>query len=225
MKRIITIIFIVFAAVHSYAQENETVMLDENYLEDQIYFSFNYGILTNKPTDFLQKGFSGGLSLGFIKDIPINSNRNFGFGLGLGYGFSTYIQNLKITSFNGVESFSLAENYRTNKLNVNFIEMPFEIRWRTSTVEKYKFWRVYSGIKLSYLLSSKSKYESDLETIEIKNLNSISKFKYGLTLSVGYSTWNINIYYSLSPLFKDSILNGSEIDINEFKVGLIFYIM
>ena len=103
--------------------------------------------------------------------------------------------------------------------------MPFEIRWRTSTAEKYKFWRVYSGIKLSYLLSSKAKYESDTEAIEVKNLNSIAKFNYGLTLSAGYSTWNINVYYSLLPLFKSGNLNGSEIDINEFKVGLIFYIM
>lgn len=225
MKKILTIIFIVCAFAQSFSQDNGNMVLDENYLEDQLYLTLNYGILNNKPNDFLQNGFSGGLSMGFIKDIPLNSNRNFGLGIGLGYGFSTYIQNLKISPANGIETFSLAENYNTNKLNVNFVEVPFEIRWRTSTAEKYKFWRVYSGIKLSYLLSSKAKYESDTEAIEIKNLNSIAKFNYGLTLSAGYSTWNINVYYSLLPLFKSGNLNGSEIDINEFKVGLIFYIM
>lgn len=225
MKKIISILFIVCALVKSHSQEQLNTNLDEKYLEDQLYLSLNYAILTNKPAGLVQNGFSSGISLGFIKDIPINANRNLGFGLGLGYGFSSYIQNLKIDIANGVELFSLAENYNSNKLNFSFVEIPIEFRWRTSTVEKYKFWRIYSGVKLAYVLASKSTYVTDIQTLAIKNITSIAKFRYGLTLSAGYSTWNINFYYSLSPLFKNTTLNGKEVDSKEFKVGIIFYVM
>ena len=70
MKKILTIIFIVCAFAQSFSQENGNMVLNENYLEDQLYLTLNYGILNNKPNDFLQNGFSGGLSMGFIKDIP-----------------------------------------------------------------------------------------------------------------------------------------------------------
>jgi hypothetical protein len=41
-----------------------------------------------------------------------------------------------------------------NKFTV--IRVPLEFRWRSSTFESYKFWRIYGGVKFSYLLYDKS---------------------------------------------------------------------
>ena len=58
------------------------------------------------------------------------------------------------------------------------------------------------------------------------NLSGLNPWQYGLTMSVGYNTWNGYIYYGLNPIF-DSISSTSaqSIDMNALKIGLIFYLL
>ena len=225
LKKII-ILFLLCCVSLLQAQTKIDSVDTPSYLEDQIYLSLTYNGLMNSPKAVSQNGFSGGISAGFIKDIPFNLNDNFGIGIGLGYGYNAYIQNIKITNENNVTIFSLAEDYKTNWLRLHTIELPFEIRWRNSTLEKYKFWRIYTGIKTSYIFTSKSKFTDFESTLITKNIKQVNKLQYGIIFSAGYSTWNLYIYYGLSPLFKNSSLNNSEaLKLNDFKVGLKFYIM
>ena len=71
-----------------------------------------------------------------------------------------------------------------------------------------------------------SKYVSNTERIVFVNKD-IRDFQYGLTLNVGYNTFNIHIYYALSSLFNDGIIvqSGEAIEYKPLKVGLIFYIL
>lgn len=196
-----------------------------SYLEDQIYLSLTYNYLKNKPSSISQNGFSSGISLGFIKDIPFNKENNIGLGLGLGYGYNVFIQNLKISEVNNILEYELATDFKTNWLRFHSIELPLEIRWRNSTLEKYKFWRIYTGIKASYIVTSKSKF-NDFETvIKVKNISNINRFQYGITLAAGYSTWNLFIYYGLNPIFNDVIFENQLLKMKDIKVGLQFYIM
>ena len=157
MRKLVLLFVFVFAAIIGNAQSTE----GSKYLEDQLYLTLSYDILTNAPKAFDHNGFSGSFSTGFIKDIPVNESRNFGFGLGLGYGYSAFIQNMKIESNNGNITFEPIDSYKKNWLKEHKLEMPIEIRFRGSTPNKYKFWRVYTGIKLSYVLASKSKFENE----------------------------------------------------------------
>jgi len=218
------IIFFLFYVFKLNAQENSTTT-NLNYLEDQIYVSLTYNILNNKPAFISQKGFSGGLSIGFIKDIPINKQRNIGFGIGLGYAYNAYIQNLKITRNNQTTLFEIAQNYKINRFTTNAIELPIEFRWRNSTPEKYRFWRVYGGIKFAYLFSANTKYVNLNETITTKNIPEFNKFQYGLIIAAGYSTWNLYVYYGLKPTFKNVQFNSEELNFTDFNIGLKFYIM
>jgi hypothetical protein len=222
-KYIFLICFLV--GFHKIQAQIEKDSIDINYLEDQIYLSLSYNILFNKSTNIAQNGFSGGFSTGFIKDIPFNNDRNIGLGIGLGYSYNAYIQNLKITRQNHITSFSIAENYNTNRFGISTVELPIEFRWRTSTPTKYKFWRIYGGFKFLYVLTSKSKYSDTNSTIVTKNIPEINRLQYGLIISSGYSNWNIHLYYGLKPLFKDVIFDGSKLNLKEFNVGLKFYIM
>jgi hypothetical protein len=222
LKKILFII-IVANSLFTFSQLKEEK--EGYYLEDQIYLKISYNLLDKLPKNISQSGFSNSFSLGFIRDFPINKQRNFGFGLGVGYGFETYFHNLKITDINNTTQFEyFNENFDSNKLKINQLEVPFEVRWRTSTVEKYKFWRIYSGIKVNYIFISKSVFNINEKQV-YKNINALNKIQYGLTVAAGYGTFNFFIYYGLSPLFKDANLNGEKIEIKEIKFGLQFYIL
>ncbi|WP_372793360.1 porin family protein [Lutibacter sp.] len=219
---IIIIFFFLFNNLN--AQVNKDT-LDLRYLEDQIYLSLTYNILINKPSMIAQHGFSGGVSIGFIKDIPFNENRNFGLGIGLGYVYNSYTQNLKISKENQITVFEAAQDYNTNRFGINALEIPIEIRWRNSTPQKYKFWRIYGGIKLAYVVSANTIYKDAVENLSTKNISEFNKIQYGLTLATGFSTWNLYVYYGLNPIFKSVDFNDEKLGLKDLNVGLKFYIM
>lgn len=197
-----------------------------NYLEDQLYFTFHYTNLMNMPANFNTYGFSNGFAIGFIKDVPLNKQRNIGIGVGLGYAASSFKNNLKITEENNSFIYSLHEEpFSTNKLNTKAIEIPLEFRWRTSTAEKFKFWRIYTGINFSYLLSSNYSFSDSATTYQIKNPDIVNKWTYGLILNAGYGTFNVYTYYGLKPLLKGVSINEEKVSPKTFKIGLIFYIL
>ena len=215
--------------IWTHAQEIEIdsvrIPIDEKYLEDQLYVAFTYNMLSNKPSDINQNGLSGGLALGFIKDLPINKRRNFGFGIGLGYAMNIFVQNLKITEENNVVRFEKAMDYSINKLTKQAIEIPFEIRWRTSDPVTYKFWRVYAGMNFSYVFDFRTKFRDENGTLRTSNIDEVETFQYGLSLAVGRSTWNLYIYYALTNMFKNATYQQEPIDMYDLNVGLKFYIM
>ena len=129
---------------------------------------------------------------------------------------------------NGLEYIVLDSevSYKRNKLDAHVIEMPIELRWRTSTPSDYKFWRVYAGMKLGYIVGSRSKFVSDATKISFNNTD-VRKFRYGIMLNFGYSTVNVHAYYALSNLFNDNIstVEGESIEFRPLRIGIIFYIL
>ena len=105
------------------------------------------------------------------------------------------------------------------------VEMPIEFRWRTSTASKYKFWRIYSGVKFGYVFANSSKFSDSSDVIKLNGIDEFQKFQYGLTLNTGYNTFNLSLYYGLNPLFKNAKINNQQIDLKQFNVGLMFYIL
>jgi hypothetical protein len=174
-----------------------------------------------------QNGFSGGFHFGFIRDFPVNVQRNRAFGIGLGLSANSYNQNLKISETNGILGFEVVNNgaFKKNKFDLYEIELPLEFRWRTSTAEIYKFWRVYPGFKLGYVFASRTKYAASDQSYKTNINNAINKLQYAFTLSVGYDSWNLHFYYALNTIFKDQKLNDESIRLNAIKAGLIFYIL
>lgn len=224
MRYFISFILVINFLV-SYSQTGD---VDNNYLEDQFYLGLYYSTLTSSPENFNQNKFSSTLNFGFIRDIPFNKQRNFGVGLGAGLSFSSSSSNLKLSELNNIISGEIVsgEDFTKNKWNTSSIEIPFEIRWRTSTPTNYKFWRVYFGIKTSYLLKSKYKFESVNTDYSIQTLP-LRKTQSGITVNAGNNTWNLGLYMGLNPIFnKEFGQNNPEIkDLKEFKLGLVFYIL
>ena len=210
-----------------YSQSNTTVELDSLYREDQIYIGVTYNALVNLPTGVSQNSFSTGFHLGVIRDFPINKQRNVAIGLGLGYSINTFNQNIRISA-TSPPTYTILEgiDYSKNNFSQQLLEVPLEFRWRTSNAQTYKFWRVYTGIKVGYLLASKSVYKGELENEIHGGLAGLNTWQFGLTLSVGYNTWNGYVYYGLNPIFDSiSSTNAQSIDMNALKIGLIFYLL
>jgi hypothetical protein len=209
---------------------------DPNYLEDQFYLGLTYNFLLDKPTDFKQTNLSYGLQGGIIKDIPLNAQRTWAIGIGLGYAVNSYYSNLLAAeSMNGVEYALIEENVvimddeeisvKRNKIETHLLELPIEFRWRNSSAEEYKFWRVYYGLKLGYVFSARSKLVTSKDKTIFMNPD-VRKFQYGLMFNFGYNTFNVHIYYSLSSLLEDgSVLGAEDLNMKPLRVGLIFYIL
>lgn len=201
----------------------------ERYREDQFYLGISYNVLLNYPGGVSQNGLSYGLLGGFIRDIPLNADCTFALGIGLGYGFNSYYSNLRaLQGDEGIEYVILTDrgSYNRNKLETHLIEVPLELRWRNSTRETYKFWRIYGGVKFAYVAGSRSKYTTDEFTDSFNNPDT-ENFTYGLTLNLGYNTFNLHLYYGLNDLFRDGITgpDGQQLEMAPLRIGLIFYIL
>jgi len=209
------------------SQVDYTIEQDSLYREDQFYLSVTYNALINLPNNVSQNSFSTGVHLGAIRDFPLNKRRNIALALGLGYSFNFFNQNIRISGSNPTSYTTIEDsNYSKNNFSQHFLEAPLEFRWRTSKADSYKFWRVYIGLKLGYLIASKSVFDDGSTLESQRNLKDLNRLQYGLTLSVGYNTWNGYIYYGLNPVFDHvSTTSLQPIEMSALKVGLIFYIL
>ena len=195
---------------------------DPKYREDQIYFGITHSILTNKPDGYKPNSFSTGISFGFLRDFPVNKRRNIAIAPGVGIAFYNLRNNLSVSD-DGM-SYYVDSNYNKNVQNLTYLEIPIEFRWRTSTMESHKFWRIYAGVKYSYLLRDVSKYDGPFGKYDVKSNPDYNKNIIGTYISAGFNTWNIYAYYGFNPIFKKDVFVDKK-SLNFFNVGLMFYIL
>ncbi len=209
----------------------DSTFQDGKYLEDQFYMGLTYNFLLDMPENVNQRNLSYGLQAGIIKDLPINRSRTTAFGIGLGYGVYSYYSNLRAketpTGFE-YDIITNIDSLKRNKIETHMLEMPFEFRWRNSNATDYKFWRIYAGVKLGYVIGGRSKYISNKSNNERASFynGDIRRFQYGLTFNFGYNTFNVHVYYALNSLLGDGTsLEGVDITMKPLRIGLIFYIL
>jgi len=205
------------------------IKIDSLYREDQFYVAVTYNLLVNNPEGLKQDRFSAGVSFGFLRDMPINKDRTVAIGAGLGLSYKNYYQNLAIINQeDGTHSYGVNpyNEFVSNKFTHYLVDLPIEFRWRNSTYESHKFWRIYGGVKFSYVFSDRSVLDAGEDTYKIKNNPDVNNFQYGVYLSSGYNTWNVYAYYGLTPMFKSvKTVQGESIDMRTMNIGLIFYIL
>lgn len=207
--------------------EKTVSVVDSLYREDQFYVSLSYNLLKNAPANFAQNGFSSGITFGFLRDMPINKKRTWAIATGLGYSYNNLKQNIQIEHNDALNTtnYSYVSNSTNNKLVLHYIELPIEVRWRNSIPESHKFWRIYTGFKLSYLVASKSSFTTLTSAYTYKNNSDANKLIMGPYVSMGYNTINIYAYYALKPLFKNAFIADEPLKINSFNLGFQFYIL
>ena len=208
-----------------FSQQENIKEVDSLYREDQMYVALSLNLVQNRPSSFSQHALSSGVAFGFLRDMPINEKRTWAIAPGLGYSYNNLKNNIKVDNSTDVTSYTIDGSFDKNKLVLHQLELPIEIRWRNSTFDSHKFWRIYTGFKITYLFASKSEYKSPTESIIYRNNTDLSKIKYGAYLSVGNNTGNVYAYYALSPLFKDVKIDNRDLNLSSFNIGLVFYIL
>jgi len=225
-------IFLLFPVFNAFAQGVPTlspsIKIDSLYREDQFYFGFTLNTLQHKPAGLKQNTFSPGFSTGFLRDMPINKSRTVAIAPGIGLSYNSFNQNIVINGTNQSPLYSIIGSqttYSKHRFEQFLVEMPIEFRWRSSTYESYKFWRIYGGFKLGYLLYDRSIYKDGIGKIVVSRNNDFNKSQYGAYISAGYNTINVYAYYGLNSLFKSAKIGNESLNMNAMNIGIMFYIL
>lgn len=233
MKCIFFSLFLLILAGPIFSQtekkESEKV-IDSLYREDQFYAGVAFNLMTRLPNGGNQSGFSGSFDLGFIRDFPINKRRNLAVGIGLGISSSSFGHNILVSETESgediIKPIDPKIEYENNRFATHLIEVPIQLRWRTSTPETHAFWRIYFGVKLGYVYYFNSKFKQDNLSIKQTDANALNRFRSAAFLSFGYNIVNIQIQYDLNPMFDGTVTDGSDkIGIKPLRIGFVFYIL
>jgi hypothetical protein len=225
---------IIFFIIPLFALPQETMLppqtVDSLYREDQFYLGVTVNFLNERPENVVTESFVGGLSFGFLRDMPINERRNVAIAAGLGYAYNNYGHNLFVgTDENGDSAFIVLDDdfgFDKNRFETHEIELPIELRWRTSTPTEYRFWRVYGGVKLGYAFYFKSVYREGNTKIRNREIDEFNRLRYTAFLNFGYNTINFQVQYNINSFFNnDAQINGESINMTAIKIGIMFYLL
>ena len=221
-KNLFFLFSLLFLNQLSFSQSNKS---KEDYREDQFFFGSSYFIQTQPLNEFKQNGFSGNFQFGFIRDFPLNDSSTKAIGIGFGYERNFFTSNIQpVESDSNIDYRIVVSRFLESKNKISFssLVIPLEYRWRTSSVDQYKFWRIYSGFKLkkNFPIYSNPSYGSEI-TIE-----DVEDWTTSIYINAGYNTWNISLEYDLNPLLKNKkTTNGENLNISFFRLGLVFYLL
>ncbi len=229
--RIYLFIITFFITLPFFAQQKEIDFdaVDSLYREDQFYVNITYNAIQKRPDGIAQNKISPGFGVGFLRDMPINKSRTVAIAAGLGYSVGIYNQNLGIREAGTVNTFQVLNSdisFSKNKWTLHFVDLPIELRWRDSKPDSHVFWRVYTGVKLSYLLYDQYRSETSVGNFQQSKNKDFNQFHYGVYIAAGWNTWNFYAYYGLNPLLKSSAkIEGQTIEMITTNFGLMFYIL
>ena len=221
-KKFFFLFSLLFLNQLSFTQSNKS---KEDYREDQFFFGSSYFIQTQPIDEFKQNGFSGNFQFGFIRDFPLNDSSTKAIGIGFGYERNFFTSNIQpVESDSNIDYRIVVSRFLESKNKISFssLVIPLEYRWRTSSVDQYKFWRIYSGFKLkkNFPIYSNPSYGSEI------TIDDVEDWTTSIYINAGYNTWNISLEYDLNPLLKNKkTTNGENLNISFFRLGLVFYLL
>lgn len=223
MKFTLLVFLTLFLTVSVFSQR-DSLQIGDKYWEDQLYIDVTYNLLANQPKQLGETGFSYGVALGYMKDIPFNKTGKTAFAVGLGYSHDSFSHGLRVLK-GEVDSYEVASDIISNKIKLHNLEMPIQFRWRSSDANTYSFWRFYAGVKIVYNLSNNYIYQTSTDKTNFSNAAKFNTWQTGLTVSAGYGTFNFHVYYGLTPMFKGVKLNNEAINSKVVRLGLSFYLL
>lgn len=235
MQKILKITITLSLAFVSYSTIAQDTLahatVDSLYREDQFYIGVTYNLIANVPTGVKSRGLSGGLQIGFMRDMPINKRRNIAFAIGAGLAYDQFGQNLFIgettdnkTLFQVLDQKEV--DFIRNRFSMALVEAPIEFRWRSSTPSTYRFWRAYAGFRVGYAYYYKATFKQADKKVNQKKIPEFDPLRLSATLSFGYNSFNFFAAYSINPFFKDAkTVDGEKVDFRTVKIGLMFYIL
>lgn len=221
MHKISLLLFLLWAIFAS-AQIKDSL----DYREDQVYIDLNFSLQPNNINDFKQNGFSRSVHLGVLRDYPISKIGDKAIAVGMGYGFVRLVNNINVEKSQQTYLYDIpvAQRALRNVFSYHQLQLPVELRWRTSSPSEYAFWRVYLDYRLSYQFGAQYK---PFFGRKFPLKNQLNELQHNVGISLGFNTWNLRFDYSLTPLLKGDIrsINNKRLTLFPLQIGLIFYLL
>lgn len=192
--------------------------------KDRLMIGMSLDNWLNSPSGVEPRVYSPGFNVALVYDYPLAKSS---FSLAGGLGFSSYnihsnAQPKTLRDDEGeaigtyFEAFPDSIDYKTNKLSVNYIEVPVEIRFRSRGDKSYRRFGLAAGFKVGYLVQSHTKYKDESIKFKYYNINFLNNFRYGPTVRVSYGKISLFGFYSLSDLFEE----GKGPDVTPISAGI-----
>ena len=165
------------------------------------------GDKTNWDARWLNQGFSCALTYNF----PLGESKRHTMSIGLGYAGHNYFSYSRIVDPYATDTLqfiqyrtdgTVADGFKRYKLNCNYIELPFEMRFRFG-----EGWKIGVGFKVGYMVNAKTKYVGNNDNgIRIHEkytyIDNIERMAYSATLRVGYKWVSLFAAMQLVPVFE-----------------------
>lgn len=191
---------------------------------DRLVLEFNWNTWLSTPEALNVQAKSRGFNFYFYYDVPIGGD-NVAIAPGIGFGSSNIFHEsfLTVNSDTNSVDFGHTEitafpdglDYKKNKINLNYVEIPVELRFRTNPNSKGKRFKIAAGFKAGLLVASHTKYVGDdtrlgalpnnADYVKYKEhrIMNLQSYRYGVTGRLGYGAVNLHAFYGLSDVFKD----------------------
>ena len=172
--------------------------------------------------------FNQGFSCAVTYNFPLGESKHHTMSLGLGYAGHNYFSYSRIVNPYATDTLqfiqyrpegNVEDGFKRYKVNCNYIEVPFELRFRINNA-----WKIGVGFKVGYLVNAKTKYVGNNDDgIRIHEkycyIDNIERMAYSATLRVGYKWVNLYAAMQLVPVFE---VGHNAPDIRPLTVGLTF---
>jgi hypothetical protein len=181
---------------------------------------------TNAMNGMRTAWFSRGINIYFNWDFRIPGSR-VSFAPGIGYANTNiYSRHAMVQDTSGTHFTPLAYGSDTtakiNKIALQYVEIPLELRIRTNPDKLGNSWKVAIGFKAGVRVDAHTKIkliEDGITHVFVeRRYEDFNLFRAGPTIRVGYSFFNITAYYGVLNMFKPGLGPTA----NEFALGISF---
>ena len=219
MKRILITLTVLLISTGAFAQliANKT---DKRFTMGLDFFN-DFQLST--PENWDARMFNQGFSCALTYNFPLGESKKHTVSIGLGYTghnyfsysriMNPYADTLQFVQYRDVDGF------RRYKVNCNYIDIPFELRFRIKDA-----WKIGVGFKVGILVMAKTKFvgnNDDGVLIREKYcyINNVERMAYSATLRVGYKWVSMFVAMQLNPVF---VVGHEAPNIRPLSVGFTF---
>lgn len=165
----------------------------------------------NPSSNWDARMFNQGFSCALTYNFPLGESKKHTISIGLGYAGHNYFSYTRINDPYTTETYeytayredgTVTTGFRRYKLNCNYIEVPFELRFRIKDA-----WKIGVGFKVGYNVMSKTKFVGNNDNgILIREkycyISNMEKLAYAATLRIGYKWVSLFGAIQISPIFE-----------------------
>ncbi|HLG33657.1 MAG TPA: porin family protein [Bacteroidia bacterium] len=190
--------------------------------QDRFILDINFDNWDKTPQYVEVKGFrSRGVNIMFMDEKPFGKG-NVAFAWGLGFSSQNFHTNGEYKESGTIDSSYFDHNrldsldYDLNKLSLNYIDLPLELRFRTNANAKGNRLKLSAGFKIGVLINAHTKFDAGSIKYKQYHLRNIPDWHYGLTARLGFGKIGVSYFHSLTKLFHP----GEGMEITPYSIGV-----